>query len=80
MIYRDNKFIIAKTIGPNVNIDGIVEEINKGRMRLKVDPAMIDAAVMQAAMAKLEEINMLNIKQKESDTEDGTGEETEVQA
>lgn len=80
MIYRDNKFIIAKTIGPNVNVNGLVEEINKGKMSLQVDPAMIDAAVMKAAMMQLEEMNMLNTKQKETDTEDGTGEETKVQA
>lgn len=78
MIFRDNKFIIPKTIGPNVNVNGLVEEINKGKMSLQVDPAMIDAAVMKAAMMRLEEINML--KQKESDTEDGTREETQVQA
>ena len=77
MIYRDNKFIIAKTIGPNVNVNGIVEELNTGRMRLQVDPAVIDEAVMAAAMSRLQDI-----KQKEQESGDGTGEEqqAEVQA
>lgn len=77
MIYRDNKFIIAKTIGPNVNVNGIVEELNAGRMRLQVDPAVIDEAVMAAAMSRLQDI-----KQKEQESGDGTGEEqqAEVQA
>lgn len=77
MIYRDNKFIIAKTIGPNVNVNGIVEELNAGRMRLQVDPAVIDEAVMAAAMSRLQAI-----KQKEQESGDGTGEEqqAEVQA
>lgn len=56
MIYRDGKFTIAKTIGPNVNVNGIVGELNAGRMRLQ-------------------EIDALNIKQKDQDTGDGTGEE-----
>lgn len=75
MIYRDNKFIIAKTIGPNVNVNGIVGDLNSGAMGLQVDPEVIDAAVMRAAMSGLQAI-----KQKEHDTGDGTGEETEVQA
>lgn len=75
MIYRDNKFIIAKTIGPNVNVNGIVGDLNSGAMGLQVDPEVIDAAVMRAAMSRLQDI-----KQKEQDTGDGTGEETEVQA
>lgn len=75
MIYRDNKFIIAKTIGPNVNVNGIVGDLNSGAMGLQVDPEVIDAAVMRAAMMKLQDI-----KQKEHDTGDGTGEEAEVQA
>lgn len=60
MIFRDNKFIIPKTIGPNVNVDGIVEEINRGQTRVKVDPSIKDL--------------------KQNDTEDGTREETKVQA
>ena len=75
MIYRDNKFIIAKTIGPNVNVNGIVGDLNSGAMGLQVDPEVIDAVVMRAAMSRLQDI-----KQKEQDTGDGTGEETEVQA
>ena len=75
MIYRDNKFIIAKTIGPNVNVNGIVGDLNSGAMGLQVDPAVIDEAVMAAAMSRLQAI-----KQKEQESGDGTGEETEVQA
>ena len=82
MIYRDNKFIIAKTIGPNVNVNGIVSGLNSGAMGLQVDPEVIDAAVMHAAMVKLQEMDTLNIKQKEEESEDGTGEgqQAEVQA
>ena len=77
MIYRDNKFIIAKTIGPNVNVNGIVGDLNSGAMGLQVDPAVIDEAVMAAAMSRLQAI-----KQKEQESGDGTGEEqqAEVQA
>lgn len=70
MIFRDNKFIIPKTIGPNVNVDGIVEEINRGQTRVKVDPSMIDAAVMQAAAMKLQQMNALK-DLNPNDIEDG---------
>lgn len=59
MIYRDGKFTIAKTIGPNVNVNGIVGELNAGRM-------------------VLQETGTLNIKQKEQETGDGTGEEQQA--
>lgn len=83
MIYRDGKFTVAKTIGPNVNVNGIVGELNSGAMGLQVDPAVIDEAVMAAAMsrlqaAKLQETGLQDIKQKESDTGDGTGEEQQA--
>lgn len=59
MIYRDNRFIIAKTIGPNVNVNGIVGGLNAGRMMLQ-------------------EKDTLDIKQKETGTGDGTGEEQQA--
>lgn len=83
MIFRDNMFIIPKTIGPNVNVDGIVEEINRGQTRIKVDPAMIDEAMTEAAIMKLQEMDALkDLKPNdiEDGIEDGTREETKVQA
>lgn len=86
MIFRNNKFIIPKTIGPNVNVDGLVEEINRGQTRIKVNPELIDAAVMETAIMKLQQMDTLNALNtlKPNDTEDGiedgTREETKVQA
>lgn len=70
MIFRDNTFIIPKTIGPNVNVDGLVEDINRGQTRIKVNPELIDEAMMEAAIMKLQEMNALNTL-KPNDTEDG---------
>lgn len=86
MIFRDNTFIIPKTIGPNVNVDGIVEEINRGQTRLKVDPELIDEAMMEAAIMKLQQMDALDALKPlkpndiEDGIEDGTREETKVQA
>ena len=73
MIFRDNTFIIPKTIGPNVNVDGLVEDINRGQTRVKVDPSLIDEAMMEAAIMKLQQMNALNTLNtlKPNDTEDG---------
>ena len=74
MIFRDNTFIIPKKIGPNVNVDGLVEDINRGQTRLKVSPELIDEAMMEAAIMKLQEMNVLkplNALKSTNDTEDG---------